>query len=436
MKMNLLFRLAFMQGMSWTCCLCSMAQASSATSLGKDLPLTFARAEDLLMKNDADMRRMDYAIEAQKGALQQSKLWDNPELTVMYGLNNPSAHRYLTLSKGGEVDVQVSQAISIGGQRKLLVKENEALLSVARYDKSDTWSNKRADMQMMMVDLDLAQARAKLLQKQVATLDTIITAYGKQVMLGNLPAIELQRLKAQRFSTQKDCLEAKADVAELQRSLSVLLGVPSEGIHPVIATSQILHNAATYQLALTGRRLSAVRPDLLRDSMAVAAATHDYLWQRSQALPKVSLQGEYDKEGNIGHNFFAIGVNVSIPIFNKNQGNIRSAKTEIDNRRNTLQAGIRQAESDLALHVTQLTGCLHALDDSGMTSADGLALTLGKVKEQYIRRNISLLEFLDAYNTYADTYSDWLEMRANGVKTVIEINRDCGEDVIPLERNK
>ena len=93
MKMNLLFRLAFMQGMSWTCCLCSMAQAPSATALGKDLPLTFARAEDLLMKNDADMRRMDYAIEAQKGALQQSKLWDNPELTVMYGVNNPSAHR-------------------------------------------------------------------------------------------------------------------------------------------------------------------------------------------------------------------------------------------------------------------------------------------------------------------------------------------------------
>ena len=115
MKMNLLFRLAFMQGMSWNCCLCSMAQAPSATALGKDLPLTFARAEDLLMKNDADMRRMDYAIEAQKGALQQSKLWDNPELMVMYGVNNPSAHRYLALSKGGEVDVQVSQAISIGG---------------------------------------------------------------------------------------------------------------------------------------------------------------------------------------------------------------------------------------------------------------------------------------------------------------------------------
>lgn len=432
MKMNLLFRLAFMQGMSWTCCLCSMAQTPSATALGKDLPLTFVRAEDLLMKNDADMRRMDYAIEAQKGAVEQSKLWENPELTVMYGVNNPSAHRYLALSNGGEIDVQVSQDISIGGQHKLLVKENEALLSVARYDKSDTWRNKRADMQMTMVDLDLAQAKAKLLQKQVATLDTIITAYGKQVMLGNLPAIELQRLKAQRFSTQKDCLEVKADVAEMQRSLSVLLGVPSEGIHPVIATSQILHNAATYQLALTGRKLSAVRPDLLRDSMAVAAATHDYLWQRSQALPKVSLQGEYDKEGNIGHNFFAIGVNVSIPIFNKNQGNIRSAKTEIDNRRNTLQAGIRQAESALSLHVAKLESCLRALNEGGISSADGMVLTLNKVKEQYMCRNISLLEFLDAYNTYADTYSAWLEMRANGVKAVIEINRDCGEDVIPV----
>lgn len=384
------------------------------------------------MKNDADMRRMDYAIEAQKGALEQSKLWENPELTVMYGVNNPSAHRYLALSNGGEIDVQVSQDISIGGQHKLLVKENEALLSVAHYDKSDTWRNKRADMQMTMVDLDLAQAKAKLLQKQVTTLDTIITAYGKQVMLGNLPAIELQRLKAQRFSTQKDCLEVKADVAELQRSLSVLLGVPSEGIHPVIATSQILHNAATYQLALTGRKLSAVRPDLLRDSMAVAAATHYYLWQRSQALPKVSLQGEYDKEGNIGHNFFAIGVNVSIPIFNKNQGNIRSAKTEIDNRRNTLQAGIRQAESAMYLHVAKLESCLRALDEGGISSADGMVLTLNKVKEQYMCRNISLLEFLDAYNTYADTYSAWLEMRANGVKAVIEINRDCGEDVIPV----
>ena len=50
--------------------------------------------------------------------------------------------------------------------------------------------------------------------------------------------------------------------------------------------------------------------------------------KKADALPRIALNGEWDKNGSVGHNFFAVGATVSVPLWNRNQGNIRSAKAQ------------------------------------------------------------------------------------------------------------
>ena len=66
-------------------------------------------------------------------------------------------------------------------------------------------------------------------------------------------------------------------------------------------------------------------PELRLLSSLAEAARHALKWQRSQGLPQLAVQGEYDKNGNIGHNFYAVGLSVALPLWNRNRGNIRSA---------------------------------------------------------------------------------------------------------------
>ena len=50
--------------------------------------------------------------------------------------------------------------------------------------------------------------------------------------------------------------------------------------------------------------------------------------EKADALSRIALNGEWDKNGSVGHNFFAVGATVSVPLWNRNQGNIRSAKAQ------------------------------------------------------------------------------------------------------------
>ena len=56
------------------------------------------------------------------------------------------------------------------------------------------------------------------------------------------------------------------------------------------------------------------------------------------AAPSFSVRGMYDRAGNFINDYFAIGVTCSVPIFNRNQGEIKSAKLEL------LQQGRKEEE--------------------------------------------------------------------------------------------
>ena len=73
----------------------------------------------------------------------------------------------------------------------------------------------------------------------------------------------------------------------------------------------------------------AGRPDLKKAKVGVTAAKANLRLQRSMAAPEFAVKGMYDRAGNFINNYFAVGVSLSVPIFNRNQGNIKSAKLEV-----------------------------------------------------------------------------------------------------------
>lgn len=63
----------------------------------------------------------------------------------------------------------------------------------------------------------------------------------------------------------------------------------------------------------------------------------------------MAVQGEYDKNGSIGHNYFAVGLSVAVPLWSRNRGNIRSAQAALE------QAAIDKEQQRLALTLQRQT---------------------------------------------------------------------------------
>ena len=98
-----------------------------------------------------------------------------------------------------------------------------------------------------------------------------------------------------------------------------------------------------------------------------------------------------------------IGLSVSLPIFNRNQGNIRAAKISVAQKAHKEEYARRQAENELFTSYARLEKAIQLYRSSNYGLEKDFALIIEGVNLNFQKRNISLLEFIDYYETYKTT---------------------------------
>ena len=324
----------------------------------------------------------------------------------MYNVQNPNNHRWLDGGHDGEVDVQVSQPFAIGGQHTEQVKQNAALLKATHSQLLVTQRDLRTEVHTAMVDLYYQQQQARVYDEEIASAEKILIAYREQNEKGNIAIMETQRIATMIYQLRKSRADLLLEASALEAQLRQLLALPgSEPLTVDLDEHVALANASGLYLALQADQRAALDtlPEMQLLSQQKEAAQHALRWQRSQSLPQLAVQGEYDKNGSIGHNYFAVGLSVAVPLWNRNRGNIRSAQAAveqvaIDKERQQL-ALTQQRQADLDI-VGQY---LKQLAEPSPTLDSDLSQMLHAAEQQFMSRHISLMEFVDLYGNYRDT---------------------------------
>lgn len=368
--------------------------------------LSFRQADSLLVARNHDLKTARWDISAAEGQLAQSRRYDNPSVSIMYNVRNPNNHRWLDAGHDGEVDVQVSQPFSIGGQHTEQIRQNQSLLQAARYQLQATKRDLRTQVHTALIDLYYQQRQAEVYDLEISSAEKILAACREQSDKGNIAAIETQRIATMVYQLSKSRTDLLLSVSALRSQLCLALGL--QGVTTLradINEESAIAEASQIYLSLKG--LNAAQTDTLPELQALTsqteAARHALKWQRSQALPQLAVQGEYDKNGNIGHNFFAMGLSVAVPLWNHNRGNIRSAEAAVEqaaiaaDRQGLAIKEQRQADLDIVgQYLRQLSQPSASLDTD-------MAAMLRSAEQQFMSRHITLVEFVDLYANYRDT---------------------------------
>ena len=168
-------------------------------------------------------------------------------------------------------------------------------------------------------------------------------------------------------------------------------------------------------------------PSLQQVRFQQESARYQLKSEQAEALPHISVMGEYDKNGSIGHNFFAIGTTVTVPLWNRNQGNVRTAK-----------ASYRQAQMDREYKESALRRqilrdhqavqtCMRTVEEQRKMLSQELEELLLAAESQFMKRNITLLEFVDLYGSYRDTRFQMLDTRVQLFKAVEDLREDLAD---------
>jgi len=148
--------------------------------------------------------------------------------------------------------------------------------------------------------------------------------------------------------------------------------------------------------------------------------------QKATAIPDVSLSFNYDKLGSYGNNFMSAGIAFSLPFFNRNQGAIKQARIAIDQSNMQLQSQQDQVESDVATNYTNALRLERLYNSFDPAFKDDFTKLIQAVFLNYQKRNISLLEFLDFYDSYKTNTIQLNTIQLNRVLSLEQLNYVTG----------
>lgn len=408
------------------------------------LRLSREQCEALFLEENLLLIAEKLQISQAEAMVLQASLWPNPTFEVDE-VNLWSTKRQLAVfgdelqgfnggkfGRNQQLSFSVEQLILTAGKRKKLVALEQVTVDKSKEYFEELLRNLKLEFRGQLTQLQYLQLTTSIYQNQLRSIKQMTESYQRQVDAGNIPKGEYIRLKALELEISKNIIDLKKEINEAQKELKILMGLPYP-VHLEITPEGYLKNVDGFDamnLPTLLAKAKEFRPDL-----KIAGLEETYFsklrdYEQARRVPDVTLKAGYDRGGNFMYNFIGFGVAIDIPVFDRNQGNIQSAQIGIEHSRILYQQKELSLENETTLAYQNL---LDAIEFAAGIDADydaTLDELLSVYTQNFINRNISLLEFLDFLDAYLENKAIILDAAKDVNEKAEELNYTIGMDVI------
>lgn len=371
-----------------------------------------------------------YNIDMAEAEVIQARLFENPVISLEQNVYNRLNGKYFDMGREGEAVVEVEQLIYIAGQRNKRVRVEKLNKEMAVYQFEEVLRTLRSELNTKFIELYYTEKSLSVYDKEIDYLQRLLGVMKEQNEKGNISLLEKSRIQALLLSLQQERNETSNRVISLQGDMKLLLGLNATEVFEPVFDEAVLKQVdiASIPFIELNNRL-AERPDIKMARTNIQVSRANVSLQKSLAFPEVSLKGAYDRAGNFCDNYFALGLSVSVPIFNRNQGNIKSARLSVLQNTNREELARKQAENELFTSYARLEKAVKLYNTSNYELERDFEKIIDGVNSNYSKRNISLLEFIDYYQAYKETCLQLYQTQKDVFLAMEDINTVTGSDV-------
>lgn len=392
------------------------------------LRVTVRQADSLFLKNNLTLLAERYQIDIAKAAEIQDRLWDNPNLSVELSAFNPS-RGWLDVGGKGQKFISLQQVISRAGKRRKQVALDVEATRKTELEFFELARTLKFDLRQLFFETYFLGKTLQLMDGQIATLASTVEAFDKEYGRNNVSLKEVVRLKALLFQLRNNYANILFEITENQRDLRVYFN--SEGyVLPVVDSLETERYHIGTQTPEALRELALLRrTDLKIAESAVKQAELNYNLQRALAKPNIEVGAVYDQASNYQNNYFGISASMDLPFFNRNQGNIRAAKTGISYFKTQQSAKRNSIFNEVNAAWNKVTVAENTYKSvEGRFTEQFSQLSKG-IYDNFQKRNITLLEFIDFIETYNESIREFNRLQADRIKVYEELNFVVGEEL-------
>ena len=354
------------------------------------LKLSIQQADSVFINQNLSLLAEKCNINAAKAQIIQSGLFTNITISATQNVINNEykamgVRKWFDTSDKGESSAQIQKLFRLAGKRNKQIQLAELTAGKEEQIYFDLMRTLKYTLRSDFYNLYYLSQIVKVYDKEIASMHKLIDAYQGQFEKG---FISKKELFLSKFTPDQLKLQVLMDTAYVHR----------------------------YDLKMA-------QSDVKINEVNLS-------YQRSMAVPDLTLSAGWDKNGGYIHNYNFIGMQIDLPFFNRNQGNIKSAKYMIESSKYKLLSAEDMVKSDVLgayANLKETNQLYNKFDNSFMADLDLLSQEMLK---NFEKKNISLIEFLDYYDAYKQNAVQLNTLLYNRINAVENLSFTIGKDII------
>ena len=380
----------------------------------------------------------NHALKAAENQIQQSQAEEitaairpNPVFTyddLFVPIFSPGQLNGTTLDNVTEFDLGFSYTFERGHKRQARIAAARDVTAVTRSQVKDTERGLTFNVAQQFVNVLLAKSNLELAKQDLASFQQTVGLSETRYKGGAISEADLLKIKLQLLQFQTDVSAAQVALVQSRASLRQLLGfesVPADydvvgelSYAPVHGNQEDLQSLALRQ-----------RPDLLAAQLGVAAAQSQYQLAKANGKRNLTTTLDYTHVSAVNSASFAL--NIEIPIFDRNQGEIARAHYALSGAQELQTAASETVLTDVAnaYQAVKTNDQIVQLYTSGYLEQAKDSRDISEYAYQH--GAASLLDFLDAERSFRATQLAYRQSLANYMLSVEQLKEAAGTRNLP-----
>ncbi|HNP76097.1 MAG TPA: TolC family protein, partial [Cyclobacteriaceae bacterium] len=307
------------------------AQPADTTSL------TFSQAQEIFLRRNYQLLAQQFNINAAKAAVKQARLWNNPLLFVETNAYNPTNKKTFSLGETpfkwydgtplqGQLQVQINQLFLLAGKRSKMVELALTNQSIQETAFTDLMRCLHFELLQAFVALYYDQQSMGILHEEERQLTRLIQIELIALDKGAISEYEVTRLQFELQDIRRSIKDYLDQIADDEKNLKLLLSAEPNIYYRPVWQEQPQPAPALVEQLIDSAMVN--RPEMEIASLSVAYNRTNLKLQKAYAIPDLNLGANYDRSGNAWYNYSGVNMAFTLPLFNRNQGNIKMVQQQ------------------------------------------------------------------------------------------------------------
>ena len=400
------------------------------------LKITIEQAEKRFLEKNLQLLAERCNIDIADAAIVQAKLLNNPTIGVgdiNFWRSNAAEELDISSSSFGNrivFSLELEQMIRTAGKRKKLVHLEMAAKEIAIQEFEAFLLSMKTELRSILHEAIYLQSYLEVIKIQQESINNLVESYKKNLRSGNIAKSELIRLQSSLIELETEDNEVQTELNRQYRELKILLYVAPQTAISILPSAATTKNPDEILLENLLETAKKSRPEFILSDLNVRYNKILLVYEKSLRTPDVGLKATYDRYGGVWKSFVGIGVSVDIPVFNRNQGNIKMAKFKIEQSNYHAEYQKNVIFHEIAENYEHYT--LHYHFYKKLLDND-ISEDLENMMETYSRnlwnKNINMLEYIDFMYAYKTTKQAILIAKKNVDMSFAELELSVNNEI-------